>query len=334
MTMRRIFSIVIVPVCVVLMISGCHASHFPDEQTGIVDDADVVSVTETFGGSGANVTVTQPARPLSFLFFSDTQADPETMDYSGVGGLIAQAVSQNEAVELLVFGGDIVNDGGADGEWNDFRESIGAIPDRLVTLSVPGNHDSRDMLALQFNYPEEAPTERGSGVFYSFSMGPVFFLMLDSDIMGAADRADADWLRDELQSDAARQAAWRIAVMHHPMWPVADIPKDIRRAETMRECFLPIMEEYDVGLILCGHQHVYARTLPMFSGPAPGGGRGIIQVMAASGGKESYVLGEAGYAYVSAPAPNYLLISADSESLAVTAYNVEHSVIDSVVMRK
>jgi 3',5'-cyclic AMP phosphodiesterase CpdA len=172
--------------------------------------------------------------------------------------------------------------------------------------------------------------------------------MLDSNIMGAANEKDIEWLRNDLSSEAASQAAWRVVVMHHPMWPVVDNPKDTQRAKTMRESFLPLMEAYGVDLILCGHQHIYARNLPMsgetavtpaaggvgagFSGAddggGDGGGRGIVQIMAASGGKESYSAGILEHVATHADAPNYILLTADSEKLTVTAYSFDNDVID------
>jgi hypothetical protein len=52
----------------------------------------------------------------------------------------------------------------------------------------------------------------------------------------------------------------------------------------MRGHFLPLLEAYGVDLILCGHQHIYSRTLPMKGSEASSGG--IVQIMTASGGKE------------------------------------------------
>ena len=332
--------VVVISVCIILAIAGCGASRAPDAQIAFADDNDTDRVAEP-PVSNAVITMQpqelpQPLgssaeQPLNFLFFSDTQASPESPDYSDFGELLSQALSQNNTAGLVVFGGDIVND---DSEWQNFQQSAGATLDSFATMAVPGNHDRYDMLVSQFDYPLKTPDTHGAGIFYSFAAGPVFFIMLDSNVMGAAEPTDIEWLQGELQSEEARQADWRIAVMHHPMWPVADIPKDILRAETMRECFLPVMEEFGVSLIICGHQHVYARTLEMSGEAASSGVSGIIQIMAASGDKATYSAGERDYVVAGDSAPNYLSVLANSEILTVTAYNAEHRVIDSVTMRK
>jgi len=292
------------------------------------------------GDGGAGL---QHPGELAFLFFSDTQPDPENMDITGVSALIASAVELHGRPELVIFGGDTVDDGNDDAEWADFWGAVGLSLDGLTTAAVVGNHDSQAPLSEYFDYPAvassaaessaapppiTAPSKSGGGFFYTFTAGPAFFLMLDSNIMGAANQPDIDWLRGELQSEAARDADWRIAVLHHPIWTVSDIPKDVQRAETMRFHFLPLLEEYGVDLILCGHQHAYSRTLPMRGGVASGDGRGIVQVMAATGGKASYASGDRDYIAASHTGPNYLFVAADQERLMVTAYDGEHREID------
>jgi 3',5'-cyclic AMP phosphodiesterase CpdA len=302
------------------LLVGCGTGAETVKEPAVPDTAPVTGTTE-------------PAAPLiaqklAFLFFGDTQPDPEEDCFDNVGKLLEQAVNHEEAPELVIFGGDTVNTGGDEAEWQAFWQAAGASLDGLTTAAVAGNHDSHALLAEQFDLPAEAPLNPGEGWFYSFRLGPVFFLMLDSNIMGAANHADIEWLQIELQSEAAQDANWRVAVMHHPMWPVSDIPRDIQRAETMREYFLPVLEQYGVDIILCGHQHVYSRTLPMRGDSVSADGRGIVQIMAASGDKASYAVGERDFLAAGAAAPNYALLIADESSLRITAYDGENRVID------
>jgi len=269
---------------------------------------------------------------FTFLFFSDTQPDPDEEDFTGVADMIRQAVSRAGNPGLILFGGDTVNNGGDETEWSEFQSALGGALDGFTTAAVPGNHDNTALLAEQFDYPYSAPELQNEGFFYSLSIGPVFFLMLNSNAMGAARQPDIEWVRAELQSIAALQANWRIVVMHHPMWSTSDIPRDLQRAETMREHFLPVLEAGGVNLILCGHQHVYSRTLPMQGDSVAENGHGIVQIMAASGDKASYTMGERAFVVISGEAPNYLLLSADAAGLVITAYDGQHQEIDRVVI--
>ena len=272
--------------------------------------------------------------PLSFLFFSDTQTAPESENYSALEELFMLAVNVEQQPVLAVFGGDTVNKGGDTAEWQNFWLAAETPLAGLITAAVAGNHDNHILLAEQFDYPRLAPLGQGEGFFYSFDLGPVHFIMLDSNIMGAANRKDVEWLQSDLNSVQARQAIWRIAVMHHPMWSVVENPKDIARAETMREHFLPLLEAGSVDLLLVGHQHVFTRSLPMRGDVASDDGNGIIQIMTASGMKESYILGSWEFIAVSATAPNYLLLIADSDELTVTAYDEQGKAFDICVFTR
>ena len=280
---------------------------------------------------------TEPTPPaqLFLVYFGDTQADPDTGDYSIITELFALAITPEAPPDLVVFGGDIINDGEDADEWRDFWQAAAPSLGGLTTAATRGNHDKTTLFADQFTYPAGAPADPAGGYFYSIEADPVFFIMLDSNIMGAANPHDIEWLEETLKSEAAQAAAWRIVVMHHPMWPVINYTNDITRAETMREHFLPIMEIFGVDLILCGHQHNYARNLPM-SGEttAPPGSSGIVQIMAASGGKGTYPIGSFDYVTANANAPVYLHITADTASLTIVTYGQNGEPIDNLSITK
>ena len=124
------------------------------------------------------------------------------------------------------------------------------------------------------------------------------------------------------------------------------------------------METGGVDMILCGHQHAYSRSLPMRAdteasdnigkaasddndkaasvnndkaapaknSKAAPGDKGIVQIMAASGGKESYARGPFDYMATVSDAPNYVLLNADESSLRITAYNGAGERIDAYVI--
>jgi len=267
----------------------------------------------------------------TFLFFACTQAHPATGDYSALKELFSGAVSNADAPEFVLFGGDTINNGWDAYEWQDFWYAAAKPLYGLTTAAVAGNHDNHPLLAQQFNYPNAAPEAQGEGFFYSLNTGLVHFLMLDSNIMGAGNNRDIEWLRNELGSETSRNAAWRVAVMHHPMWTVMENPRDMRRAETMREYFLPLLEYYDVSLILCGHQHVYSRTLPM-SGDVIADQDGIVQIMVASGGKDTYTPGQHDYIAVYHRLRSYLVLTVDEYEFLIEAFDGEHNLIDTYIL--
>jgi len=252
----------------------------------------------------------------SFVFIADAQADPEVGDYSAFANL-ARVAAAIGPVDQLIIGGDSVND-----EWNEkenalFSEALSPlISDIGYAIMAPGNHD-RGMY---------------QNIISSNPAG-LFFAVFDSNEMGAASAQTVKWVYKQLE-ETVSLSSWRIVVMHHPMWTVADIPKDEQRAVTMREYFLPLLEEAEVDLILCGHQHLYARTLPMRGEGAASDGTGIVQVMVSSGAKQAYHAGKRDYISVTEPIQSFLYVTATKARLTVTAYNADGEVFDSFSIAK
>ena len=280
----------------------------------------MAAVSFTASGCGSVAAPAAEDQPFVFLFMSDTQASPQTGDYSGFGALLARAADDTIRPSLLILGGDTVNDDADEDEWRDFFQAAGSSLDEITIAAAAGNHDSSKHLAGRFDWPKSAPEKPYQGYFYSFDMSGVHFTVMDSNIMGAANDEDIEWLRDDLSSAVAAEAVWRVAVCHHPFWPVADIPKDITRSQTMREFFLPLLTEYGVDLLLVGHQNIYSRCAPEV-GPA--------QVMAASGGKSSYTPSEKPYLVITADAPNYVRVAVNGSELTVKAFDASGNLIDS-----
>ncbi|MCL2492131.1 MAG: metallophosphoesterase, partial [Coriobacteriia bacterium] len=287
-----------------------------------------------FGCTGSSSTVppetTEP--PFSFAFFSDSQADPEIGDYTAFGGLLEQALASQDAPRLLLLGGDTVNDGSDPKEWTEFRSATGEVLDGVTVTAVAGNHDKDPLLFEQFDYPRSQMSETDEGYFYSFIDHNIFFLMLDSNAMGAGNAADVQWVADELASDAAQTADWRVVVSHHPFWSVVQAPKDLARSQTMQEVYLPLLESGGVDLILCGHQHVYARVEPTLNGGAKNSG--MIQITVASGAKDSYHVGDVDGLVYQAQPPNYLIAKASETSLELVAYDREGVSFDEVRLER
>lgn len=102
--------------------------------------------------------------------------------------------------------------------------------------------------------------------FYSFDIGNVHFLSLDSygreadasklyDVNGV----QATWIKQDLAANANKE--WIIAYWHHP--PYSQGSRNSEAEADMiaiRENFIRILEDNGVDLILCGHSHVYERS--------------------------------------------------------------------------
>ena len=131
---------------------------------------------------------------------------------------------------------------------------------------VRGNHETRGLFAT--SYLKYFPTSTGMP-YYTFKQGDVFFIVLD----GGEDKPDsnieyyetanydqyrveeAEWLKKVLQSEECKNAKHRIVLMHMPplngnkMW---------HGPLHAAKCFLPLLNEANIDVMLCGHTHKYS----------------------------------------------------------------------------
>jgi hypothetical protein len=138
-----------------------------------------------------------------------------------------------------------------------------------ITWPTIGNHEtySTDPNGLYahlnvFSMPtsgEAGGVPSSTKLYYSFDIGMVHFICLDSMI---SSRAPGDpmavWLAADLASTTNR---WLIAYWHHPPYSKGshDSDKDVEMIE-MRQNILPILEAGGVDLVLAGHSHSYERS--------------------------------------------------------------------------
>ena len=99
----------------------------------------------------------------------------------------------------------------------------------------------------------------GTEAYYSFTIGTIHFVCLDSQ---TSDRSGtgpmATWLNSDL---AANEEPWLIAFFHHSPYSKGDHDSDIEpEMMEMRQNILPILENYEVDLVLTSHSDSYERS--------------------------------------------------------------------------
>jgi len=191
----------------------------------------------------------------SLVFLGDTQ----DFGPNGVGfGSLLTSVTPRD---LVLIAGDLVNDQQEQKQWQAFAAQF---PPN-VSLSkqvavVPGNHTPDPPAANLF--AKHSPSV--------ITMAHTEILLLDSNLLGSLDGAQIKQNQHFFeQALALRGNRSLILVMHHPIFVLTNNPKNVVRASTMMKNYGRYFKQ--ATLILCGHEHLYAR----YTDPATG----IIQVM-------------------------------------------------------
>jgi len=193
----------------------------------------------------------------------------------------------NKNMDAWILLGDNAYSTGSDAEFQQkfFNIYKDDLLKKYPLFPSPGNHDYNDhsypgadsiaelthQIAYYRNFSMPVNAESGgfashTQAFYSFDIGNIHFLSLDSygkedsqykmyDTLGP----QAEWVKKDLEANKNKQ--WVVAYWHHPPYTMgshnSDEEDDLVK---IRENFITILERYGVDLILCGHSHVYERS--------------------------------------------------------------------------
>lgn len=251
-----------------------------------------VGTPEHWSEPQAFTTAGTQAGGFKFLVFGDSQS----IHYGVWQTTLRQAFQANRDAVFFTNVGDLVDVGQDYTHWDGWFSAARGIIDTIPAMPVAGNHESYTperqfskpvFFTAQFKLPQNGP-EGLKGQAYSFDYGDVHFIMLDSQI-GEQRQFEPDmldkqsrWLRQDLLATASK---WKIVFMHRPLYNNKPQPEDPR----LRQVFGPIFDQYHVDLVFTGHDHVYARTYPLYGGTAAGSpAGGTIYVASGRSGTKTY----------------------------------------------
>lgn len=156
------------------------------------------------------------------------------------------------------------------------------ITQNVVLWPTLGNHDYANNITFRqnhqipyfdiFNLPmlgESGGVPSYTERYYSYTIGNVHFVNLDSyglelvngNYVGITDTAlspQIAWLKSDLDSN---QMPWVVVSFHHPPYSMGTHNSDSEGDLVLiRTQVIPILERYNVDLVLNGHSHTYERS--------------------------------------------------------------------------
>jgi 3',5'-cyclic AMP phosphodiesterase CpdA len=231
-----------------------HSVHFQELNPGTkyaYRVGDGVNWSEWFQFKTAKVE----QEPFSFIYFGDAQNDIRSM-WSRV---IREAYSDAPKAKFLLHAGDLVNTAQSDAQWGEWFGAGSWLNATIPNVPVVGNHEmhksSEGKAGVthhwrpQFALPSHGP-QGLEETCYSFVYQNARFVILNSNMRL---QEQAEWLDKTL---AANSSPWVICSFHHPVFSTA---KDRDNAQ-LRSLWKPILDKYNVDLVLQGHDHTYGRT--------------------------------------------------------------------------
>ena len=193
--------------------------------------------------------------PLSFIYFGDAQNDIRSM-WSRV---IREAYSDAPKAKFVLHAGDLINTAQSDADWGQWFGAGAWLNATIPNVPVVGNHemhkvsDGTRTVTHHWRPQFALPTHGPQGIeetCYTFVYQNARFVVLNSNLKL---QEQAEWLDKTLASNTS---PWVICSFHHPIFSTA---KD-RDNPQLRSLWKPILDKYNVDLVLQGHDHTYGRT--------------------------------------------------------------------------
>jgi hypothetical protein len=243
------------------------------------------ALKDTIEGNDGNYFITLPVAGTIDLYRIGVFGDCGylSVGQANVRDQFISYLGNNYMNAWLLLGDNAYNDG-TDAEYqakffNVYRELLKRYP----MYPSPGNHDYHDAdftaeyaqnnhtTAYYQNFSMPVNGEAGgvpshNPAFYSFDIGNIHFLSLDSygkeenqfflyDTTGP----QMQWVKKDLEANQNKQ--WIIAYTHFPPYSMTTHNSDTESGlYKIRENVVPILERYGVDLLICGHSHGYERS--------------------------------------------------------------------------
>lgn len=200
--------------------------------------------------------------------------------------------SQNVDPDLWIWLGDNAYNDGSDSEYQGKVFGLNGYSDIFSWMPFypsPGNHDyntiwsQNGILGIPYTLTSindhdgpyydmvDVPEQAEAGgypstheVFYSYDYGNTHFLSLNSEVYAVGSNNVLNQMKTFITNDLSQNdKTWTIAYWHQPPYSKGSHDSDDFYEivmETMREEIVPLLESFDVDMIICGHSHVYERS--------------------------------------------------------------------------
>ncbi|MGD9910318.1 MAG: metallophosphoesterase [Candidatus Izemoplasmatales bacterium] len=223
---------------------------------------------------------------FTFMYIADPQENAELGYMAYAYAVLYTLEYSSQAYDFVMFPGDMINDSDIKTEWTWFYRYSSFFITSTPIVATIGNHefgrvDLDRITQLEYdgyiNLPDNGPVygpfdeigfdQRGAhiddGKTYSFNYGNAHFTVIDTETYcdGTTECAyyDTDnveilnnWIRDDLANSTA---TWNIVLLHRGPYGLSYDTFNVRNN------LIPIFDEYNVDLVLSGHDHQYSRAV-------------------------------------------------------------------------
>jgi 3',5'-cyclic AMP phosphodiesterase CpdA len=281
--------------------------------------------------------------PTQFVYFGDAQNDV-LEHWSRV---IRKAYETAPKASFVIHAGDLINYAHRDYEWAQWFKAGGFIHSQWTAIPVVGNHEFSAVekseprqLSIQWRPQFTLPIEESLDPTLHETVYSVNYQDVQVIVLNSNDKLEEQtaYLENELKNSTAK---WKILTCHHSVFS----PAKGRNFQFARDYWKPLLDKYNVDLVLNGHDHTYARGhVPVrTTDKNETADLGTVYVTSVSGPKQYRVDDEQMKAYavdgyqkdkVGEQTQFYQVITIDNNTLTYVAYTVLGEEYDRSVIQK
>ncbi len=195
--------------------------------------------------------------PSKFVYFGDAQNDV----LSHWSRVIRMAYQTAPDASFAIHAGDLINSAHLDYEWAEWYKAGGFIHSQWTGIPVVGNHEFRSLsdgeereLAIQWKPQFTLPIESSLPVELHETVYTIDYQDVRIIVLNSTDHREEQtkYLEEQLKNCTAK---WKIVTCHHSIFA----PAKGRNFQFARDEWKPLLDQYNVDLVLNGHDHTYVR---------------------------------------------------------------------------
>ena len=286
--------------------------------------------------------------PVRALLFSDSQCGES---YDVWRTTYQTAWQRHPDADAVAIVGDLTDNGESAWHWRSFFEAMeaaGAPLARHPHIPVLGNHEYYGLqwtavppvrYLRTFALPDNGSRDF-RGHYYSFDLGAVHCMVLDTQFLEAEERGAAlraeqmDWLRKDA---AASTAPWKLVLMHKDILAYGDYQVEQNTnhgISDVGQVFLDTFDRLGIDLVVSGHVHAYRRRQMRARQTDK---NGTLYLLAGPAGNQYFNVPAETYDIIAGPDPtpsNYLYLEADAQHLHIRCETTSGAVLDTVDLQK
>lgn len=261
---------------------------------------------------------------FTFVAMGDSRGAPDKLARTMKGAMEKNPV-------FITFGGDFIEDGTSQSQWNDMFEATKGVMPYIPVLAVVGNHEKNAVnYYAQFAFPNN---ER----WYGMVIGSSVFVNLEDCWTGAGmagsygiacngtmtldksiGNTQVQYMNTIFGDNADKP--WRFVAHHRPTHSeTTDLTHGGSYNSDIKSLWGPVFEQNNVTMVFNGHDHFYQRHKALINDNVVSDSAGVHYIVTAGAGASLYDVKNSGTVAVTKSAIHFVAVTIKGNSISMEA---------------